>query len=64
MFSLWDFDSWLFSIGAVLFILGFLTGCSAFTSILMSRMWGDVCEDAATDRLWRTMKEVSIRHTP
>jgi hypothetical protein len=64
MFSAWDFNSWFFSIGAVLFMLGFLTGFSALASILMSRMWGDACEDAATVHLWRTTKEVPIRHPP
>jgi len=64
MFSAWDFNSWFFSIGAVLFMLGFLTGFSALASVLMSRMWGDACDDAATVRLWRTTKEVPIRHTP
>ena len=64
MFSAWDINSWLFSIAAVIFMLGFLTGFSALASILMSRMWGDACEDVATVRLWRTTKEVSIRLTP
>ena len=64
MFSAWDFNSWLFSIGAVLFMLGFLTGFSALASALMSRMLGDACADAATIRLCRTTKEVPIRHTP
>jgi hypothetical protein len=41
MFSAWDFSSWFFSIGAVLFMLTFLTGFSAFASALMSWVWGD-----------------------
>ena len=64
MFSAWDFNSWFYSIGAVLFMLGFLTGSSALASILMSRMWGDMCEDAGAVRLWKTTKEVPVRHTP
>jgi hypothetical protein len=64
MFSAWDFNTWVFSVGAVLFMLGFLTGFSALASILMSRMWGDAYDDAAILRLWRRTKEVPIRHAP
>jgi len=64
MFSAWDFNSWFFSVGTVLFMLGFLTGFSALASVLMSRMWGDACDDAATVRLCRRTKEVPIRHVP
>ncbi len=41
MFSAWDFNSWFFSIGAVLFMLSFLTGFSALASALMPWVWGD-----------------------
>ncbi|HKQ35913.1 MAG TPA: hypothetical protein VJT11_11455 [Nitrospiraceae bacterium] len=61
MFSAWDFNSWFFSIGAVLFMLSFLTGFSALASVLMSRIWEDACDDAVTVRLYRTAKERPIR---
>ena len=35
------FDSWIFSVGPVLFILGLLTGFSALVSVVMSRIWGN-----------------------
>lgn len=57
MFSAWDVNSWFFSIGAVLFMLSFLTGYSALASALMSRMWGDACEDVLIARTSRTAKE-------
>lgn len=56
MFSAWDFSSWFFSIGAVLFMLTFLTGFSALASALMSRMLGDACEDVVIARTSRTAK--------
>ena len=62
MFSAWDFSSWFFSIGAVLFMLTFLTGFSALASTLMSRMWGDACEDVVIARTSRrTAKDPSMR---
>ena len=61
MFSAWDFHSWIFSIGIVLVMLFLLTGFSALVSALMSRIWGEVRDDAATDRMSRTPKEPPIR---
>ncbi len=61
MFSAWDFSSWFFSIGAVLFMLTFLTGFSALASALMSRVWGDGCEGVVIARTRRTAKEPSVR---
>ena len=61
MFSAWDFNSWITSIGIVLFMLSLLTGFSALVSALMSRIWGESRDDAATARLGRTAKEPPIR---
>jgi len=61
MFSAWDFHSWIFSIGIVLVMLFLLTGFSALVSALMSRIWGEVRDDAATVRMSRTPKEPPIR---
>jgi hypothetical protein len=63
MFSAWDFHSWIFSIGVVLFILTLLTGFSALVSELMCRIWGEVREDAATARMSRTPKKPPFRKT-
>jgi hypothetical protein len=35
------FDTWIFSVGAMLFILGMLTGFGALVSVVMSRIWGN-----------------------
>jgi len=61
MFSAWDFHSWVFSIGIVLFMLTLLTGFSALVSALMTRIWGEVRDDAAIARMSRTPKEPPIR---
>jgi len=60
MFSAWDFHSWIFSIGIVLFMLTLLTGFSVLVSALMSRIWGGVRDDAAIARMSRTPKEPPI----
>jgi Na+-transporting methylmalonyl-CoA/oxaloacetate decarboxylase gamma subunit len=61
MFSAWDFNSWISSIGVVLVMLFLLTGFSALVSALMTRIWGDVRDDAATAHMSRTPKEPPIR---
>ena len=52
------FDTWIFSVGAMLFILGILTGFGALVSVVMSRIWGEAPDDATTARMSR---ELSIR---
>jgi len=61
MFSAWDFRSWIVSVGVMLFILSLLTGFGAFVSVLMSRIWGEATDNAATGRMSRTKKEPPIR---
>lgn len=61
MFSAWDFNSWISSIGVVLVMLFLLTGFSALVSALMSRIWGGVRDDAAIACMSRTPKEPPIR---
>lgn len=61
MFSAWDLNSWLLSIGAELFMLGLLTGFSALATALMFRMWGEACCDAATVRVCRTAEKLPVR---
>ena len=55
------FDTWIFSGGAMLFILSILTGFGALVSVLMSRIWGEVRDDAAIARMSKTPKEPPIR---
>ncbi len=61
MFTGWDFDSWGFSVVAMLFMLSILTGIGALVSVLMSRIWGEERDDAATARMSGTAKEPPIR---
>ena len=51
-------DTWIFSVGAMLFILGILAGFGAVVSVLMSRIWGEAPDEASTARMSR---ELSIR---
>ncbi|HEX7092779.1 MAG TPA: hypothetical protein VF205_03805 [Nitrospiraceae bacterium] len=61
MFSAWDFNSWISSLGVVLVMLFLLTGFSALVSALMTRIWGEVRDDAAIIRMSKTPKEPPIR---
>jgi hypothetical protein len=54
-------DTWIFSVVAMLFMLGILTGIGALVSVLMSRIWGEERDDAATARMSGTAKEPPIR---
>jgi hypothetical protein len=51
-------DTWIFSVGAMLFILGILAVFGALLSVLMSRIWGEAPDEASTARM---SKELSIR---
>jgi uncharacterized membrane protein len=55
------FDTWIFSVVAMLFMLSILTGIGALVSLLMSRIWGEERDDAATAHMSRTTKEPPIR---
>ncbi|HEV8328282.1 MAG TPA: hypothetical protein VGQ08_12435 [Nitrospiraceae bacterium] len=61
MFSTWDFNTWIFSIGVMLFILSLLTGVGALVSLLMSRIWGEARDDATIALMGGTEKEPPIR---
>src|SRR6266849_1321653 len=52
------FDTWIFSVVAMLFMLSILTGIGALVSLLMSRIWGEKRDDAATARMSGTAKEL------
>jgi len=61
MFSAWDFNSWIVSVGIVLVMLSFLTGFGALVSALMSRIWGEEHGVAVTPRTSNKAKETPIR---
>ena len=55
------FDTWIFSVCVMLFILGILTGFGALVSVLVSRIWGEERDDAATDCMSGEAKEPPFR---
>ena len=55
------FDTWIFSFGLMLFMLSVLTGFGTFVYALVSRIWGEAPDDAATVRMSWTEKEPPIR---
>jgi len=55
------FDTWIFSVCVMLFILCVLTGFGAFVTVLMSRIWGEATDNAPIARKSRTQKEPPIR---
>lgn len=46
MFSAWDFNSWIASVGVLLVIVSFLAGLGALVNVLMAWIWDD--ENEAT----------------
>ena len=62
MFSAWDSNSWIFSVGLMLLILSLLTSFGELVHALMSRIWGEAPDDTATARMRRTAKEPPIRN--
>ena len=61
MFSKWDSHGWIFCLGLVLFVYTLLAGFSTLASVLICRIWGGVCAEAATDRTSRAPKELPMR---
>lgn len=57
MFSAWDFNSWIASLGVVLVMLGFLTGLGVLVNALICRIWGEERDVAATPHVSRAAKE-------
>ena len=45
------FDTWIFSVVAMLFMLSILTGIGAVVNLLISRIWGEERDDAKTGRM-------------
>lgn len=61
MFSAWDFNGWIISIGVVLVMLSLLTGFGALVNALLARIWGEERDLTATPRMSSTEKEPPIR---
>lgn len=61
MFSAWDFNSWIVSVGVLLVIVGFLTGFGALVNVLMVWIWDDEKKTTATTRTSEPQKEDPTR---
>lgn len=61
MFSAWDFNSWIASVGVMLFIVGLLTGFGALVSALMSRIWEEETDAAVSSRMGQHPKKSLTR---
>jgi hypothetical protein len=61
MFSAWDFHSWSASLGIVLFMGMLITGFGALVGVVISRIWGDERDVAASLRVSRTVKKPPFR---
>lgn len=61
MFSAWDFNGWLISIGVVLFMLSVFAGFGALVSALMAQIWGEEPEVAARPQMSSSSKEPPFR---
>ena len=61
MFSAWDFDSWIASVGIVLLLGSIITGFGWLVTLLLSWIWGEEPEVAASPRMKEPAKETPIR---
>lgn len=61
MFSAWDFNSWIASVGVVLFMGSLITGLGVLVTVLISRIWGEERDVAVTPHLSSTAKEPPLR---
>jgi hypothetical protein len=61
MFSAWDFNSWIFSLGVVLFMLSLFAGFGALLYVLMSRICGEEHDVAVTPHMSKRAKESPTR---
>lgn len=61
MFSAWDFDSWIASVGIVLLLGSIITGFGWVVTLLLSWIWGEEPEVAASPRMKESAKETPIR---
>jgi len=61
MFSAWDFDSWIASIGVVLLLGSIITGFGWLVTLLLAWIWGEEPEAAAQPRMQESAKEAPIR---
>ena len=61
MFSAWDFEGWIASVGVVLFLGSIITGFGWLVTLLLSWIWGEEPEVAAAPPMKEPAKETPIR---
>lgn len=61
MFSAWDFNSWIVSVGVLLVIVCFLTGLGALVNALMVWIWDDEKQATALPPTSEPQKEGPAR---
>jgi hypothetical protein len=61
MFSAWDFDSWIASVGVVLLLGSIITGFGWLVTLLLSRIWGEEPEVAAAPHMKERATEAPVR---
>ena len=61
MFSAWDFNSWIASVGVVLLLGSSITGFGWLVTLLLSRIWGEEPEVAAAPHMQEPAKADQMR---
>lgn len=61
MFSAWDVNSWITSVGVVLFLGCYITGFGWLVTRVITRIWGEEAEIAASPRMTQATSETLIR---
>jgi hypothetical protein len=61
MFSAWDFNSWIASVGVLLVIISFFAGFGALVNVLMTWIWDDEKKATATTPTSEPHKEDPTR---
>jgi hypothetical protein len=61
MFSAWDMNSWLGSVGVVLFMGGLITAFAALVNAVLVRIWRDEQGVGEASRMRETAKETAAR---
>ena len=61
MFSAWDFNGWLISVGVMLFMLSLVAGFGALVHALLAHIWGEEPEAGTAPRMSSAVKEPSFR---
>jgi len=61
MFSAWDFNSWIASIGIVLLLGSIITGFGWVVTLLLSWIWGEEPEVSTPHQMKESAKATPMR---